>query len=216
MYDILLFDLDGTLTDPKIGITKSVYHALQKFGIEVNDLDKLIPFIGPPLLDSFCDFYDMTPQQGQLAVEYYREYFSVTGLFENAVYPGIQPLLSELTCHHKQLLVATSKPTNFAEQILEHFELAEYFERIIGSNLDGTRVKKAAVIEAALAAVPASCRQRVVMIGDRLHDIVGAKACGIDSIGVVYGYGGATELSQAGATHIVNSVSELHKFLLPK
>ncbi len=214
MYNILLFDLDGTLTDPKIGITKSVQHALQKFGIEVNDLDQLIPFIGPPLLDSFNDFYGFTPQQGQQAIAYYREYFSVTGLFENAVYAGIEALLAELIRHDKRLFVATSKPTQFAKQILEHFALSGHFESIVGSHLDGTRVKKGEVIEAVLADLPIGDRHRVVMIGDRLHDILGAKTCGIDSIGVAYGYGGAAELSQAGATHIVSTVPELHKFLL--
>lgn len=214
MYDILLFDLDGTLTDPKIGITKSVHHALQQFGIEVNDLDKLVPFIGPPLLDSFSDFYGFTPQQGKQAIEYYREYFSVTGLFENAVYPGIEPLLAELTSHDKRLFVATSKPTQFAKQILKHFALAGHFEEIVGSNLDGTRVRKAEVIEAVLEDHSVRDRHRVVMIGDRLHDILGAKTCGIDSIGVAYGYGGVAELSKAGATHLVSTVLELHKFLL--
>lgn len=214
MYDLLLFDLDGTLTDPKIGITKSVHYALQKFGIEVSDLDQLIPFIGPPLLDSFRDFYGLTSQQAKQAIEYYREYFSVTGLFENAVYTGIEQLLTALRGQHNRLFVATSKPTGFSKQILEHFELAVYFERIVGSNLDGTRVNKAEVIEEILAGVPVSDRHRVVMIGDRLHDIIGAKKCGIDSIGVAYGYGGAIELSQAGAKHIVNTVSELHRFLL--
>jgi phosphoglycolate phosphatase len=213
MYNILLFDLDGTLTDPKIGITKSVQYALQKFGIEVNDLDQLIPFIGPPLLESFSDFYGLTPQQGKQAIQYYREYFSVTGLFENVVYTGIEPLLAELASHDRQLFVATSKPTEFAKQILEHFALAGHFEEIVGSNLDGTRGRKAEVIEAALTDSSVRDRQRVVMIGDRLHDILGAKTCGIDSIGVAYGYGGAVELSKAGATHIVSTVSQLHKFL---
>ncbi len=216
MYDILFFDLDGTLTDPKIGITKSVKHALKKFGIEVNDLDRLTPFIGPPLLDSFIDFYGFTLEQAKQALEYYREYFSVTGLFENVVYAGMEPVLTELTRHHKRLFVATSKPTDYSKQILEHFKLARYFERIVGSNFDGTRVKKAEVIEVLLADIPAGDRHRVVMIGDRLHDIIGAKTCGIDSIGVAYGYGGAIELSKAGATHIVNTVPELQNLLLSK
>jgi len=216
MYDILLFDLDGTLTDPKIGITKSVNYALQKFGREVDDLDQLIPFIGPPLLDSFIQYCGLTDEQAYQAIGYYREYFSVTGLFENAVFPGIKLLLTELVRQQKRLFIATSKPTDFSERILAHFGLAAYFERVVGSNLDGTRVNKAEVIAAVLSEIPLTNRQQTVMIGDRLHDILGAKICGLDSIGVAYGYGGTQELSRAGATYIVNTVSELSHFLLAR
>jgi len=214
MYDILLFDLDGTLTDPKIGITKSVNYALQKFDREVDDLDQLIPFIGPPLLDSFIQYCGLTDEQAHQAIGYYREYFSVTGLYENAVFPGIKPLLAELVRQQKRLFVATSKPTDFSERILAHFGLTAYFERVVGSNLDGTRVNKAEVIAAVLSEIPLTNRQQTLMIGDRLHDILGAKICGLDSIGVAYGYGGTQELSQAGATYIVNTVAELGHFLL--
>lgn len=214
MYDRILFDLDGTLTDPKIGITKSVNYALKKFGIHVTDLDTLIPFIGPPLVDSFIEFYGFTQEQALKAVEYYREYFSVTGLFENGVYDGIENLLTELVRHERHLFVATSKPTVFAKRILDHFKLTSYFDSIVGSNLDGTCVKKGDVIQVVLKEVPLVERKRTVMVGDRLHDVCGAKASGIDSIGVAYGYGGAGELCQAGATHLVYTVAELQQFLL--
>ena len=216
MYNILLFDLDGTLTDPKIGITKSVNYALQKFGREVDDLDQLIPFIGPPLLDSFIQYCGLTDEQAHQAIDYYREYFSVTGLYENAVFPGIKSLLAELVRQQKRLFVATSKPTDCSERILAHFGLTAYFERVVGSNLDGTRVNKAEVIAAVLSEIPLANRHQTLMIGDRLHDILGAKTCGLDSIGVAYGYGGTQELSQAGATYIVNTVAELNRFLLER
>jgi len=213
-YDRILFDLDGTLTDPKIGITKSVNYALKKFGVHVIDLDTLIPFIGPPLTDSFMEFYGFTQEQALQAVGYYREYFSVTGLFENGVYDGIESLLKELLCHERHLFVATSKPTVFAKQILDHFKLTSYFDGIVGSNLDGTCVKKGDVIQVVLKDVPLAERKRTVMVGDRLHDVRGAKTSGIDSIGVAYGYGGAAELCKAGATHLVYTVDELRQFLL--
>ena len=145
-YTTILFDLDGTLTDPQVGITKSVQYALRCMGIEEPDLAKLIHFIGPPLAESFRECYGMSNDQARQAVQYYREYFSVTGIYENGVYAGIPELLSQLVSSRKELAVATSKPQIFANQILQHFSLAEYFSVVAGSNLDGTRVEKAEVI----------------------------------------------------------------------
>ena len=218
IYTHIFFDLDGTLTDPKVGITKSVAYALQHFGVEVADLDQLCPFIGPPLKDSFMSFYHFSSRQADLAVEKYREYFSETGMFENVVYPGIERLLKALSGAGKTLVVATSKPTVFAEKILAHFQLASYFSAIIGSELDGRRVEKADVIAHALSAQsgifpePDPCQ--TVMIGDRKYDIEGAKANGIDSIGVLFGYGTAQELKASGAGRIVESVGQLQNILL--
>ncbi|WP_371363549.1 5'-nucleotidase [Sporomusa rhizae] len=213
-YNVILFDLDGTLTDPKIGITKSVQYALVKFGIEESDLDKLIPFIGPPLVESFQEFYSLNQEQAQAAVRYYREYFAKTGMYENAVYPGIKELLAELKSTGKELIVATSKPTVFSEQIIEHFGLTQFFKAIVGSNLDGSRIHKDEVIAFALQELTGIAYDRVIMVGDRKHDIIGAQKNGIASIGVTYGYGTQEELMQAKPVYSAATVEELGKLLL--
>ena len=150
MKKYLLFDLDGTLTDPKIGITTCVQYALASFGIEEPDLDKLEPFIGPPLKESFMEFYDMDETQAEAAVEKYRERFRDIGLFENEVYKGIPKMLRTLQAKGMHLAVASSKPTVFVERILKHFHIEQYFEAIVGSELDGTRVNKDEVVQEAL------------------------------------------------------------------
>lgn len=213
-YNVILFDLDGTLTDPKIGITKSVQYALVKFGIEEPDLDKLIPFIGPPLVESFQEFYSLNEEQAQAAVRYYREYFAKTGMYENAVYPGIIELLAELKSAGKELIVATSKPTVFSEQIIEHFGLTQFFKAIVGSNLDGSRIHKDEVIAFALQDLTGTIYDSVIMVGDRKHDIIGAQKNGIASIGVTYGYGTQEELTQAKPVYSAATVEELGKLLL--
>ncbi len=209
MYEIILFDLDGTLTDPKIGITTSVQYALQKMGIKEEDPDGLIPFIGPPLLTSFKELYHMSDKEAVQAIGYYRERFSVTGLYENKVYEGMEELLANLKIRGKKLIVATSKPTEFSVQILEHFGLKQYFAAIVGSNFDGTRTEKSDVIEFALSGENITDLSKVVMIGDRKYDISGAKQNHIDVIAVAYGYGSQEELAAADPDYIVSSVSEL-------
>jgi len=209
MYEIILFDLDGTLTDPKVGITSSIQYALQKMGIYEEDVEKLTPFIGPPLLGSFKEFYQMSDEEAKQAIVYYRERFAVTGLYENQVYLGMEELLSKLHKQGKILIVATSKPTEFSVEILKHFNLFQYFTAIIGSNLDGTRTDKGDVIEFALTNQSIDGRSRIVMIGDRKYDIIGAKRNGIDVIAVTYGYGGYDELVAAEPNYIVSSVEEL-------
>ena len=208
-FHVILFDLDGTLTDPKAGITKSVQYALAKYNIQEPDLDKLIPFIGPPLTESFQVFYSLSQEEAVAAVGYYREYFTRTGMYENAVYPGIASLLSELKKAGKQLIVATSKPTVFSVQILEHFALLPFFDSVVGSNLDGTRIHKAEIIDYVLSELPAVDRENIIMVGDRKHDIIGAQHHGLASVAVRYGYGAAEELEQAKPTYLVNSVAEL-------
>lgn len=213
-YKVILFDLDGTLTDPKIGITKSVQYALAKFGIEEPDLDKLIPFIGPPLVESFQEFYSLDKEQAQTAVGYYREYFTKAGMYENAVYPGIKELLAKLKSAGKELIVATSKPTVFSEKIIEHFGLTQFFTAIVGSNLDGSRIHKDEVIAYALHDLTDVVYDKVIMVGDRKHDIIGAQKNGIASIGVTYGYGTREELEQAKPALLTATVEELGKLLL--
>lgn len=210
----ILFDLDGTLTDPMIGITKSVQYALRFYGIEESNLNTLCPFIGPPLKDSFMKYYHFPESQAEEAIQKYREYFSVTGIFENRVYDGIEEMLKELKSCGKQLLVATSKPEEFAVQILEHFGLAQYFEYICGASMDEKRVKKGDVIAYAIEMAGIEDISLAVMVGDREHDIIGAKENGMDSIGVLFGYGSRKELEEAGAHLIGESVKELTKLLI--
>ncbi|HWR40392.1 MAG TPA: HAD family hydrolase [Patescibacteria group bacterium] len=207
LYTTLLFDLDGTLTDPKLGITRSVQYALNKFGIHIDRLDALIPFIGPPLLESFQVFYGFEPEKSREAVAYYREYFQQTGIYENAIFPEIPALLTELQSRGKSLLVATSKPTVFAEEVCRHFHIDHFFRFIAGSNLDGSRTVKAEVIAYALEHAPRFQRHQVLMIGDRKHDIIGAAHHQIDSLAVTYGYGSRQELADAQPTYIVDSVA---------
>ncbi|WP_234123787.1 HAD family hydrolase [Clostridium hydrogenum] len=210
MYKYILFDLDGTLTDSKEGITKSVQYALNKLGVSVDDLTSLEKFIGPPLKDCFMEYYNFSESKAAEAVAYYRENFSKRGLFENEVYIGVETMLTKLKETGLHLIVATSKPTVFSEKILEHFNLAQYFDAIVGSTLDGSRSKKADVIKFALEECKIKTSE-AIMIGDREHDMIGAKENGLAAIGVTYGYGSYDELEKSGATYIVNSVYELLK-----
>lgn len=208
-----MFDLDGTLTDPKIGITTSVHYALAKFGIEVADRETLVPFIGPPLIESFERYFGFSHEQAREAVAAYREYFGVTGLYENDLYPGIAELLAELKARDIVLGVATSKATIYAERILAHFDLDQYFDIVVGSNLDHTRVAKTEVIAHLRREHAGFQTDRIVMIGDREHDIFGAAAHGVAGIGVAYGYGSPEELTGAGAFAVAHSVTELGQLL---
>ncbi len=212
MYTTFLFDLDGTLTDPKEGIVNSVLYALKKLGIEELHINDLHSFIGPPIQQSFVERYNMNEGEVERAVFYFREYVKQRGLLENKVYEDIPNLLKQLKDTGNRLFIATSKPTLFAKQVLDHFQLTDYFEDIVGSNLDGTRIKKEEIIAHILQTNEELNKEGIVMIGDRKHDIIGANQNGIASIGVLYGYGSKTELTEVGATHIVNDVKELHYF----
>ncbi|WP_341517933.1 HAD family hydrolase [Bacillus paramobilis] len=214
MYTTFLFDLDGTLTDPKEGIVNSVLYALKKLGIEELHINELNSFIGPPIQQSFVERYNMNEGEVERAVFYFREYLKQRGLLENNVYEDIPNLLKQLKDTGNRLFIATSKPTIFAEQVLEHFQLTNYFEGIIGSNLDGTRIKKEEIIAHILQTNEELNKEEIVMIGDRKHDIIGANYNGIASVGILYGYGSETELTEVGATYIVKDVKELHHFCL--
>ena len=209
MYDIILFDLDGTLTDPGVGITNSVAHALAHWNIEVTDRATLYKFIGPPLSDSFMRYYGFSEEDAMHAITVYREYFSVKGLYENEVYPGIPELLKTLKAQGKTVVLATSKPEKFAVEILRHFGLYDYFDIIAGASMDESRNKKADVIAYALSQMKDPDISKLIMIGDREHDVLGAKQFGIDSIGVLYGYGDRAEHEKAGATYIVEKVEDI-------
>lgn len=214
MYQVVLFDLDGTLTDPGLGITNSVMYALKKWGIEVSERSELYQFIGPPLKESFQRFYGFSEEKAEQSIEYYREYFREKGLFENQVYAGIKELLETLQVSGRKIILATSKPEEFAVQILEHFGLAKYFFCIGGASMDGVRSEKADVISYVLKKAGVENLSETVMVGDRKHDMMGAKKVGMDSIGVLFGYGNYEELQNAGATYIVDSVDEISDIIL--
>lgn len=214
-YTHVLFDLDGTLTDPRVGITRSVAYALKQFGIHVDDPDTLTPFIGPPLMESFQTFYHFNEDQSRLASRHYRRYFLDRGWAENSVYAGIPSLLRDLRKQGVCLYVATSKGEQSARRILTHFHLTPYFDFIAGDTPRHRRPTKADVIRYLVKRQGICPTDRAVMIGDRRHDIDGAHRTGLPSLGVTYGYGSREELTQAGATGTVDSVDALRRFLLP-
>ncbi|WP_105117415.1 HAD family hydrolase [Streptococcus suis] len=213
MYQTILFDLDGTLTDSGQGILNSVAYALDQMGIEEPNPENLKRFIGPPLYESFARFYQLNPADTQAAVDAFRVYFKEKGMFENQLYEGVIPLLEALTEAGKTLAIATSKPEVFAKQILDYFGIAHYFDIITGASLDSSRIRKSDVITYALAQLDYN-PQTTIMIGDREHDIQGAQANQLASIGVLYGYGTKQELEEAGATRIAQTVVDLKELLL--
>lgn len=206
----ILFDLDGTLTDPRLGITRSIQFALGKLGIDEPDITKLEHFIGPPLLQAFMKFYDMDEARAWEAVGFYRQRFKVTGLYENQVFDGIPQLLETLSGQGRTLYVATSKPWVFAREIARHFDFARYFKVIYGSELDGVRTDKVELI-AHLLAEEKLDPQQTLMIGDRKHDLIGGRRNGLQVAAVEYGFGGPDELDAEAPEYRFASVAELHK-----
>jgi phosphoglycolate phosphatase len=212
-YPVVFFDLDGTLTDPTEGITKSVQYALAKFGIEAA-LDELRPFIGPPLHHSFMSSYGFDAPTARRAVEHYREYFGDHGIFENRMFDGIPGLLQRLRNRNAALCVVTSKPTVYAQRIVSHFGLEGFLDMVVGPGLDLSNAEKTVLVAEAMRRYDGYESQQFVMIGDREHDIIGATANGIASIGVTYGAGSRAELTAANATHVVDTLAELEAILL--
>lgn len=213
-FKYILFDLDGTITDPGEGITNSVAYSLKTYGIEVADKKELYTFIGPPLYASFMKYYGFSEEQSIEAVARYREYYSDKGVFECTLYDGIERLLARLSAEGKKIILATSKPELFAVKILAHFGIDKYFYHVAGATMDGHRIEKADVIEYAFKNLGITDRENAVMIGDREYDIIGAKQCGISSIGVTYGYGSREELQNAGAELLCERVEDIEKSLL--
>lgn len=213
-YSTIFFDLDGTLTDPGLGITNAVMYALERYGFELPPREALYKFIGPPLTWSFRTYYGFSEEESLKAVAVYREYFAEKGLFENELYPGVTELLSALRRAGKTLVIATSKPEAFARRIAEHFGFARYFHHICGAAMDESRGTKHEVIEYAIGKLDGVSRGDILMVGDREHDILGAKASGLGSMGVLYGYGDRAEHEAAGADYIVETVEELGRALL--
>ena len=215
MYQYLLFDLDGTLTNPKEGITKSVQYALHHFGIDVDDPDTLTSYIGPPLIPSFMEFHGLTQEQALEALQVYRQRFASVGLFENEVLEGVPEMLRALKQKGRFVAVASSKPEAYVVRILEHFDLLQYFDEVVGASMDEKRSAKKDVIEEALHRMGKAPGDRnVLMIGDRMHDIEGAWLCGLDSLGVYTGFAADGELEAAGATYVFHSIRSMADFLL--
>jgi phosphoglycolate phosphatase len=204
----ILFDLDGTLSDPKEGITKSIRYALQKMGKPSLADEELLWCIGPPLTASFKKLLADDDAQAEKAIAFYRERFRSKGKFENNVYPGIPGVLETLTKKGYLLFIATSKPHIYAKEIVEYFKLSNYFKKIYGPELDGTLSDKSELIAHILKEEDIAADE-VIMIGDRSYDIIGAKANGVPSIGVTYGYGSHIELKESEAGNIVDSPQEI-------
>ena len=214
MWKYVLFDLDGTLTDPGPGITNCVRYALEKFDIHPKSREELYPYIGPPLTYSFQEYHGLSAAQAEQALLYYRERFSVKGLYENEVYPGIPELLQGLCDRGVTLIIATSKPEEFTLRILKHFDLEKYFAFVAGNTLKEERPTKSSVIAYVRENYPDISEENTVMVGDRIYDVEGTHDHGLKAIGVLYGYGDLAEMEKSGANWIVENVTELAEWLL--
>ena len=213
-FDILLFDLDGTLTDSAEGIINCVKHAVDNMGFEMPEHPER--FLGPPLYDSFAEFCGMNEEQVLEAVRLYRERYKDIGLFENSPYDGVKEMLERLQKDGKTLIVATSKPETFAVRILEKFGLAHYFRIIGGADINGTRNEKWEVIDYVLEQIGTVSKDNVLMIGDRKHDIIGAHRTGLKCLGVLWGYGSKKELETYGADFFAETPQETADMLIGK
>ena len=213
MFKNVFFDLDGTLTDSAEGIINSVEYALKRLGITVYKRSELYKFIGPPLSDSFAEFFGLSEEKCKEGVRLYREYFSEKGIYENKLYDGIQDLLEKTKAAGMTLVLATSKPQEFAEEILRYFDIAKYFDFIAAAEMNGKRNRKQDIINYALE-ISGVKRNETVMVGDRKFDVLGAKSVGVASIGVLYGFGTEEELKEAGADHIAKTPEEVFELLI--
>lgn len=209
-YPNVLFDLDGTLTDPREGITRSIQYGLSKMGIDEPDLTQLEHFIGPPLLQAFMATYGFDEAKAWEAMGFYRERFAVTGLYENEVFEGVTPLLETLVAQGRQLFIATSKPQVYAREIARHFDFARHFKVIYGSELDGTRTNKVELIRHLMAEQGLN-PAHTLMIGDRKHDLIGARDNGLDAAAVGYGFGSFEELNSFAPKYHFQTLTELHQ-----
>ena len=216
MYNYILFDLDGTLTDPKEGITKCVQYALAACGIDEPDLDNLLSFIGPPLVDEFMRVYGFSKEKAEFALAKYRERFPAKGLYENKIYPGAAQMLAALKQSGRKIALATSKPQPYAEKILEHFKIKDYFDVIVGATFDSKRNDKADVVAEVLKqfGITDADKASVIMVGDRKHDVLGASKNGIKTVGLRLGYAEPGELEEAGAIYIADDIADLENYLL--
>ncbi len=215
MYKTVMFDLDGTLTESAPGITTSISVVLDKWGIPYRDLKELEIFVGPPLKEAIRDYYNMTDEKATEFVREFRAHYTTEGLFISSVYPGVEDLLKKIKASGRKVMLATSKPEVTAIRIIEHFGIAKYFDEVAGATEDNSRVRKADVIRYLMGKLPEDERNigDFIMVGDREHDIFGAKEVGVDSIGVLYGYGSREEFENAGATYIAETATDVYDFL---
>jgi len=215
MFDTILFDLDGTISDSGLGITRCVAHALERFDIKTENLSSLTWFVGPPLRDSFAKL-GFNEEQVEQAVAYYRERYEPIGVYETAAYPGVCDMIRTLHEKGKTLALATSKPTVFAKVVLDDYGIRDCFDFVLGCELDGTRDNKIEIMSQCLEAlgIDGDKKNRAIMVGDRNYDINGAKANGIKSVAVTYGYAPEGELEAAQPDYIVNTAEELTALLL--
>lgn len=211
-YQIIAFDLDGTLTEPSAGIVASFKYAHEKMGIKYSSEEDLKKFIGPPIRDVWTKTYGLSNEQAELAVKYFREYFSEYGWWNNVLFDGVHEMLKTLKSRGKKLILATSKPEKFAIKIMEKFDIAKYFDFLGGASLDGSRDTKESVLSYALSSIGVNTdkeKQSAILVGDRFYDAVGAKACNIDSLGVLYGHGSMQEINSCGFNYVVKTVNEI-------
>jgi len=213
-YKYIFWDLDGTISDSGEGIFKAVAYSLEHMGARLLDSDTLRKFVGPPLTESFAKYCGYTPEEAEKAVEYFREYYQAKGIYENSMYAGMDKLLKELSEAAYLCVVATAKPEPHARAILQRYGIDKYFLYIAGASFDSSRAKKEQVIAYALETCGITDKSQVVMVGDRSHDVIGAKKNGLDCIGVLYGYGGRRELEEAGVVAIAADLGELADILL--
>jgi len=219
MLKYVLFDLDGTLTESGPGIMNAAKIALNHFGIEENNVENLHKFVGPPLTESFGQRYGMNEADTQEAIAVFRKYYNITGIYENSVFEGIQEMLQQLKSNGLLLSIASSKPRPMIDIVVDHFDIRKYFDVIVGCELDGTRSQKKEVVDEVIRLFGElsgddAVLEHSIMVGDRMYDVNGARECGLECIGVTYGYGTRQELQEAGAAYIVDSVNELGEKLL--
>lgn len=212
-YEIIIFDLDGTLSDSGEGITKSVQYALKKFNIIEEDLQNLKHFVGPPLKAEFIKTYHLTEEQGADAVRFYRERYIPTGIYETNLYEGVRELLDRLKADEKIIAMATSKPQPLAEEVLKFLEIENYFDFVMGADMIGGKQSKEDVLSALLEVLPIKDKSQMIMVGDTNFDVLGAEAVGISCIGVAYGYGDKKEMSECGAVAVVDTALELLNYI---
>lgn len=212
-YQVIIFDLDGTLSNSKEGITKSVQYALSRLGIKEEDLNSLEHFIGPPLTDELIRTYGMSEEDAQKGLEYYRERYVPVGIYETEIYPGTEEMFKELKRSGKIIALATSKPQEMAEEVLRFLKIKQYFDVVMGAELHGPRQSKQAVLEALFDKLELKDKSKYIMIGDTCFDIDGAKAVGIASMGVSYGFGDKNEMLEHGAMYVVDRADEITRLL---
>lgn len=212
-YRLILFDLDGTLTDPTSGLVSSFAYALDKMGVDYGTRESLTRFIGPPLKEEWIRTFGFSEEEGERALAFFREVFAERGWCDNRMFEGIPAMLDTLRAAGKKIALATSKPEEFAEKILKLFGIFDRFDFVGAATLDGSREKKSDVIEHVLAHFPDIPRDAAILVGDRKYDAEGARLAGIDSLGVLYGCGSREELSAAPFTAYAATVEEVARLL---